>query len=120
MKHEVSGPLLRVESPSSHPHFPGPLMEESQHFLFLSLDAALIGDLAWQVAREGHDVRYYIEAEGDREIADGFVGPEESAVAALVSGSKVDIYRFEAAGHCYAGSPLETRRTLEIRFWDKP
>jgi len=54
------------------------------------------------------------------EIADGFDGPENPDVAASVSGGKVDIYRFEAAGHCYAGSPLETRRTLEIRFWDKP
>ncbi len=44
-----------------------------QNFLFLSLDAALIADLAWQVAREGHDVRYYIEAESDQEIGDGFV-----------------------------------------------
>mgnify|MGYP006273341849 CR=1 FL=1 len=43
------------------------------HFLFVSADAALIGDLAWQVRREGHEVRYYIEAESDREIADGFV-----------------------------------------------
>ncbi|MGB9932677.1 phosphoribosylamine--glycine ligase [Haloarcula amylolytica] len=43
------------------------------NFLFCSLDAALIGDIAWQVSREGHDVRYYIEADSDREIADGFV-----------------------------------------------
>jgi len=43
------------------------------NFLFLSLDAALIGDIAWQVAREGHDVKYYIEAGTDAEIADGFV-----------------------------------------------
>jgi len=46
---------------------------ESHTFLFCSLDAALCGDLAWQVHREGHDVRYYVEAERDREIADGFV-----------------------------------------------
>ncbi|MFW6002836.1 MAG: phosphoribosylamine--glycine ligase [Halanaeroarchaeum sp.] len=46
---------------------------DAKRFLFLSLDSALIGDLAWQVAREGHDVRYYIEAESDREITDGFV-----------------------------------------------
>jgi phosphoribosylamine--glycine ligase len=45
----------------------------SENFLFVSLDAALVGDLAWQVSREGHDVRYYIEREPDREIADGFV-----------------------------------------------
>ena len=50
-----------------------PLSMESKCFLFCSLDAALAGDLAWQVHREGHDVRYYIEAESDREIADGFV-----------------------------------------------
>ncbi len=42
-------------------------------FLFVSLDAALIGDIAWHVHAEGHDVKYYIEAERDKEIADGFV-----------------------------------------------
>lgn len=41
--------------------------------LFVSLDAALATDLAWQVSREGHDVRYYIAAESDRDIGDGFV-----------------------------------------------
>lgn len=46
---------------------------DAKHFLFVSLDAALIGDIAWQVHREGHDVKYYIEAESDTEIADGFV-----------------------------------------------
>ncbi|MFB6153277.1 MAG: phosphoribosylamine--glycine ligase [Halodesulfurarchaeum sp.] len=46
---------------------------EPKNFLFLSLDAALIADIAWQVKKEGHDVRYYIEAESDREIGDGFV-----------------------------------------------
>jgi phosphoribosylamine--glycine ligase len=43
------------------------------NFLFVSADAALITDLAWQVHREGHDVKYYVEAERDREIGDGFV-----------------------------------------------
>lgn len=46
---------------------------DSRNFLFVSADAALITDLAWQVHREGHDVRYYVEAEADREIGDGFV-----------------------------------------------
>ncbi|QLG26790.1 phosphoribosylamine--glycine ligase [Halorarum halophilum] len=46
---------------------------EPKRFLFCSLDAALIGDVARRVYEEGHDVRYYIEAESDREIADGFV-----------------------------------------------
>jgi len=46
---------------------------DPRRFLFVSMDAALIGDLAWQVSREGHEVKYYIAAESDREIADGFV-----------------------------------------------
>ncbi|SFR92501.1 phosphoribosylamine--glycine ligase [Halomicrobium zhouii] len=46
---------------------------DSKRFLFVSADAALITDLAWQVHREGHDVKYYVESEQDREIGDGFV-----------------------------------------------
>ncbi len=45
---------------------------DRKNFLFVSIDG-LVGDLAWQVAKEGHGVRYYIESEVDREIADGFV-----------------------------------------------
>src|SRR5437667_5362091 len=41
-------------------------------FLFASI-SGLIGDIGWEVLKEGHDVRYYIEAEGERDIADGFV-----------------------------------------------
>lgn len=46
---------------------------DAKNFLFCSLDAALITDIAWQVHREGHDVKYYIESETDQEIGDGFV-----------------------------------------------
>jgi phosphoribosylamine--glycine ligase len=45
---------------------------ERHRFLFVSIDG-LVGDIAWQVAREGHDVRYFIENEDEREIGDGFV-----------------------------------------------
>lgn len=41
-------------------------------FLFVSL-AGLIGDIAWQTLKEGHEVRYFIQAERERDIADGFV-----------------------------------------------
>jgi phosphoribosylamine--glycine ligase len=41
-------------------------------FLFVSYDA-LISDIAWEVAKEGHEVKYFIKSEEDREIADGFV-----------------------------------------------
>ena len=45
---------------------------EKKKFLFVSL-SSLIGDMAWQVQKEGHEVRYYIEAQKERDIADGFV-----------------------------------------------
>lgn len=41
--------------------------------MFISADVSLIGDTAWQVQKEGHEVRYYIHREADKEVADGFV-----------------------------------------------
>lgn len=41
-------------------------------FLFVSFEA-LIGDLAWQVKKEGHEVKYYIQDKGERDVCDGFV-----------------------------------------------
>lgn len=41
-------------------------------FLFISLDA-LITDIAWQVQKEGHEVKYYIHKKSERQIGDGFV-----------------------------------------------
>lgn len=46
---------------------------DARNFLFVSADAALVTDLVWQVHRKDHGVKYYIEAECDREIGDGFV-----------------------------------------------
>jgi phosphoribosylamine--glycine ligase len=51
---------------------------DDKHFLFLSLDEPLIGDLAWQVAKEGHDVRYFNASETEAEVADGFVPKVEA------------------------------------------
>jgi phosphoribosylamine--glycine ligase len=45
---------------------------ERKKFLYVSLDG-LISDIAWQTVREGHDVKYFIESEEEREIADGLV-----------------------------------------------
>jgi len=45
-------------------------------FLFVSLDG-LIGDTAWEVTKEGHDVRYFIGNEEERQIADGFVAKSD-------------------------------------------
>jgi phosphoribosylamine--glycine ligase len=45
---------------------------EMKNFLFVSL-TGLISDIAWQVAKEGHEVRYLIGDKKERDIADGFV-----------------------------------------------
>jgi len=42
-------------------------MSEPLRFLFVSYDA-LITDIAWQVVKEGHEVRYSIDSEADRAI----------------------------------------------------
>ncbi|MBI3098760.1 MAG: phosphoribosylamine--glycine ligase [Planctomycetes bacterium] len=41
-------------------------------FLFVSRHA-LIHDLAWEVQKEGHEVKYWIQSKADRDVADGFV-----------------------------------------------
>jgi len=45
---------------------------EKKRFLFVSIDA-LISDIAWQVAKEGHEVKYFIENDHMKAVADGFV-----------------------------------------------
>ena len=45
---------------------------ERVNFLFVSLDG-LISDIALQVVKEGHSVKYYIGSTSDKEIGDGFV-----------------------------------------------
>jgi phosphoribosylamine--glycine ligase len=45
---------------------------EPKKFLFVSYDA-LISDIAWQIVKEGHQAKYYIDNAEEKEIADGFV-----------------------------------------------
>jgi phosphoribosylamine---glycine ligase len=45
---------------------------EKRNFLFVSL-TGLISDIAWQVSKEGHEVRYFIQDKAEKDIADGFV-----------------------------------------------
>src|SRR6476659_6345436 len=47
-------------------------MEKKRKFLFVSL-TGLVGDIAWQVLKEGHEVRYFIGDPQEKDIADGFV-----------------------------------------------
>lgn len=45
---------------------------ENKKFLFVSIDG-LINDIAWQAAKEGHEVKYFIKNKDVADIADGFV-----------------------------------------------
>jgi phosphoribosylamine---glycine ligase len=45
---------------------------EKKKFLFVSYDA-LISDIAWQVVKEGHEVKYWIREDDSADVADGFV-----------------------------------------------
>ncbi len=49
---------------------------DKKRFLFVSFDALLI-DTAWHVAREGHDVVFYIDHPLKKTIGDGFVPKTE-------------------------------------------
>jgi phosphoribosylamine--glycine ligase len=49
---------------------------DKKKILFVSLEG-LIGDLAWQVIKEGHEAKYYIKKEDNQDIADGFVPKAE-------------------------------------------
>ncbi|MDP2907403.1 MAG: phosphoribosylamine--glycine ligase, partial [Nanoarchaeota archaeon] len=43
-----------------------------KNFLFISI-SNLIGDIAWQIVKEGHNVKYFVEEEDEKDVADGFV-----------------------------------------------
>ncbi len=45
---------------------------DPKKFLFVSLEG-LIGDIAWQLVKEGHQVQYCIEHASEKDVADGFV-----------------------------------------------
>ena len=49
-------------SPTSNP----------KKFLFVSYES-LSGDLAWQVKKEGHDVKVFIKKDTDKDVYDGFL-----------------------------------------------
>ncbi len=44
---------------------------EPKKFLFITLDS-LIGDIAWQIVKEGHEVKYFTEVESEKEVGQGF------------------------------------------------
>ncbi len=49
-----------------------PMTKEIKKFLFASWES-LSGDLAWQIKKEGHEVKVYIKNETDKDVYDGFL-----------------------------------------------
>jgi phosphoribosylamine--glycine ligase len=66
------------------------------NFLFVSYSALHI-DLAWQVLKEGHAVKYYIDEDDQRSIGDGFV-PKVQDWRAEVSWADVIVFD-DVLGH---------------------
>ena len=50
---------------------------ERKNFLFVSI-GGLIGDIAWIVKKQGHNVKYYIKYKDQKDIANGFVEKTEN------------------------------------------
>ncbi|MCX6777477.1 MAG: phosphoribosylamine--glycine ligase [Candidatus Micrarchaeota archaeon] len=46
--------------------------KKSIKVLFVSFEG-LIGDLAWQIHKEGHEVKYFISEKSEKDVCDGFV-----------------------------------------------
>jgi phosphoribosylamine--glycine ligase len=92
--------------------------------LYVSLDG-LITDIAWHTVREGHDVRYCIEAERERSIGDGFVPKVDSwrehvdwadlIVFDDVLGQGTLAEELRAAGHNVVGGTAYTDRLEDDR-----
>jgi len=99
------------------------LVMDKKRFLFVS-EEALIGDLAWQVKQEGHQVKYYIGEKASRDICDGFVDKCDDWQAAVDWADVVvfdDVYFGEPAdklrkkGKAVVGGSVYTDRLEEDR-----
>ena len=97
-------------------------------FLFVSIDA-LIGDLAWQVKKEGHEVKYYISNKEQRDVCDGFVDKCDSWEAAkdwadaivfddFGFGKEADELR-KAGKHVVGGSVYADKLEMDREFGQK-
>src|SRR3990167_1682496 len=97
---------------------------ESKKFLFVSWDG-LIGDIAWQIIKEGHEAKYYIKSKADKEVADGFVPKVEDWEAEVdwadiiifddVLGQGALAQKLRAQGKKVVGGTLYTDRLEDDR-----
>jgi phosphoribosylamine--glycine ligase len=94
-------------------------------FLFVT-DEALSADLAWQLRKEGHDVRFYCRSQGEKDVGDGFFEkvnewePHKDWADAIVFddigfGPKAEQLR-EEGKHVVGGSTYTDRLELDREF----
>lgn len=99
-------------------------MADKAKFLFVSFDA-LITDIAWQVLKEGHEVRYWIREQKAGSVGDGFVPKSQDWEADAewadvvvfddVLGMGTDADRLRRAGKAVVGGTPYTDRLEDDR-----
>jgi hypothetical protein len=93
---------------------------EKRKFLFASL-TGLISDIAWQVSKEGHEVRYYIKDQKESDIADGFVAKsddwEKDADWADIAVFDDTLGQGEKARHCVPKERNLSEGRLILTAW---
>ena len=65
--------------------------KEIKKFLFISWES-LSGDLAWQIKKEGHEVKIYIKNQEDRDVYDGFLEKVSNRIVNEVRGISRVVY----------------------------
>lgn len=93
------------------------------NFLFVSR-LALVHDLAWEVAKEGHGAKYFVHSKADRDVGDGFV-PKVDAWEPEVEWADVVVFddndfgaaaeRLRRAGKAVVGGSVYTDRLEDDR-----
>lgn len=84
---------------------------DTKKFLFVS-NEGLIGDIAWQVVKEGQEVKYFIKNDEEKDIADGFV-PKTDDWEKEISWADVIIFD-DVLGHGKLAQKLRAQGKLVI------
>ena len=90
----------------------------SKKFLFVSLEG-LSDDLAWQIKKEGHQVKFYIKDERNKDVGDGFVEKIDSWEDSV---GRADVIVFDDTGFGKIADELRKKGKLVVggsRYTDK-
>lgn len=79
-------------------------------FLFVSIEG-LIGDLAWKIKKEGHEVRYFIKNSTEKDVCDGFVDKVDELQPSL---EWADVIVFDDVGFGHLAERLRKEGKLVV------